>query len=862
MKQYNAIKARHPDALLLFRVGDFYETFGDDAVAASSILNITLTKRGNGSASEIHLAGFPHHALDNYLPKLVKAGRRVAICDQLEDPKDAVGIVKRGVTELVTPGLLLSDNVLDGKRNNYLAGLNLPPHGLPGLALLDISTGEFFLAESNLPTLSKLIESYSPAEILIARQTRTEFNNHFGEGYNIHGLEDWAFMRDYGYEQLTRLFNTRNLKGFGIEEMEAAIGAAGAILFYLNETEHKELGHLKSVARIDQDNHVWMDRFTVRNLELDFSSNGVSLMEVIDQTSTPMGARLLRQWIHLPLKDKVVIDERLEMVSAFAQDSDLRQNVRNCLKQIGDLQRLIVKIAAKRVTPRELGTLGRALSNIEPLQTHLSDSENTSLQTLASKLDPCHALKEQILQTLVESPPVSATLGGIIREGINEELDQLRSIAFHGKDYLQQIQNREVARTGISSLKVQYNKVFGYYLEVTNAHKDKVPQDWIRKQTLVNAERYITQELKEYEEKILTAESSIVSIEQDIFNKLLQYSLDFVEPVQKNAAIIAQADCLAGFATLASKNNYVRPEINTGRVLNIKAGRHPVIERQMPQGETYIPNDVLLDADNEQIIIITGPNMAGKSALLRQTGLIVILAQIGCFVPADAAEIGLVDKIFTRVGASDNISRGESTFMVEMNETASILNNIGPASLVLMDEIGRGTSTYDGVSIAWSIVEYLHNQTKNRPRTLFATHYHELNELAERFDRIRNFNVSVKEMGNKVIFLRKLQPGGSAHSFGIHVAQMAGMPNSVVIRASQIMKHLEAERAAVGEADKVANIPMQSFQLGFFDGANKQWAEVEKMLLDLDINHISPVEALLKLSELRSRLLDGAGKKR
>ena len=843
--------------MLLFRVGDFYETFGDDAVTASKILNITLTKRGNGSASETHLAGFPHHSLDVYMPKLVRAGQRVAICDQLEDPKDAVGIVKRGVTELITPGLLLADNVLESSKNNYLASVHYPAQGLLGLALIDVSTGEFLAAEGDVPHIEKLLQTYNPSEVLYCRQRRQAFTETFGTGYSSFTPDDWVFSTDFAYDRLCKQFQTKNLKGFGIEEMPAGIIAAGAILWYLNETEHKELGHLRGIARLEQDRYVWMDRFTLRNLELLFpqQEGGIPLISVLDRTSSPMGARMLRNWLLLPLKHKPAIEERLQITQTFVNQPERAADLRGCLKNTGDLERLAAKAASLRINPRELGALKRALEALIPIKQLLSETKEPLLLKWAADLNPCAELLEQIENTLSDEAPALLNAGNVIKSSASETLYELRGLLTDGKDYLQQVQVRETANTGISSLKVAFNKVFGYYLEVTHAHRDKVPPEWIRKQTLVNAERYITPELKEYEEKIMGAEAAIAQIEYKMFSELVAFTVPFVPLLQANARLLAQTDCLLGFALLAQKNNYCRPVVNEGRNLVIKAGRHPVIELQLPAGESYVPNDISLNDTEQQILIITGPNMAGKSALLRQTALITIMAQIGCFVPAESAEIGIADKIFTRVGAGDNISRGESTFMVEMTETAGILNNLGPSSLLLMDEIGRGTGTFDGVSLAWSIVEYLHNHPQYKPRTLFATHYHELNELEARLPRVHNFNVQIKEAGNKILFMRKLLPGGGAHSFGIHVAQMAGMPNGVVLRASEVMKHLESGRAAADEMDKIASIPAAGLQLSFFDAANRQASEAEKMLREIDINSISPLEALLKLNELKKILL-------
>lgn len=855
MKQYNAIKAKHPAALLLFRVGDFYETFGEDAIVASKILNITLTKRGNGSASETALAGFPHHSLDNYLPKLVRAGKRVAICDQLEDPKDAVGIVKRGVTELVTPGITLNDNVLETKQNNFLAAVHLSKQEV-GVSFLDISTGEFYVAQGDADYADKLLQSFMPTEVLFCKPRRTEFEEKFGTSYNTYTLEDWIFQRDYCYESLTRHFQTASLKGFGVEELEAGIIAAGAVLHYLAETEHREIAHVAALSRIEQERYVWLDKFTIRNLELIFpqQEGGVPLIDILDQTVTPMGGRLMRKWTVLPLKEKKRIEERLDSVEAIVQEPELRRQLAAHLKPIGDLERLISKVAVKRINPREMLQLKKALKNIVPVKEMLAQSTVSQLQKLADQLNPCSFLQEKIEKELQDELPIVINQGGMIRDGVNADLDELRAISTSGKDYLLQVQNREIQRTGIGSLKVSYNRVFGYYLEVSNTNKDKVPTDWIRKQTLSNAERYITEELKIYEEKILTAEDKINSIEQRLFLEMMLAAADFVAPIQQNAKTLAILDCLVSFASVAIDNHYAKPSVSEDNVLKIEAGRHPVIEKQLPVGESYIPNDVYLDDSQQQIMIITGPNMAGKSALLRQTALIVLMAQMGSFVPASAAQIGMVDKVFTRVGASDNLSRGESTFMVEMTETASILNNLSANSLVLMDEIGRGTSTYDGVAIAWAIVEYLHNHQKCKARTLFATHYHELNELATDFPRIKNFNVSVKEAGNKVIFMRKLQEGGSAHSFGIHVAQMAGMPNGVVLRANEIMHHLEKDHRREEQHEKVKQMPKNNYQLSIFEASNPQLEKVREMLDALDVNTLSPVEALLKINELKITL--------
>ena len=854
MKQYNAIKAKHPGALLLFRVGDFYETFGEDAVRASKILDIVLTKRANGSASHIELAGFPHHSLDTYLPKLVRAGNRVAICDQLEDPKSVKGIVKRGVTELVTPGLSMNDNVLDKHSNNYLAALSYGKEKM-GVALLDLSTGEFMVSEGDREYVDKLLQGFNPSEVIYCKKNREAFETDFQEDYNTYCLEEWIFGLDYGYEKLTTLFKTKNLKGFGIEQMPDAIAAAGAVLFYLEETEHKETGHISSISRIEMDNYVWLDKFTIRNLELlsTQQADGTPLIDILDQTLTPMGARMLKKWMVLPLKDKARIEERLSVVEALVENPDLQDSLIGLMKQIGDLERLISKVSVLRINPRELVQLKNALSNIDPIIAALRGSKNETLKKYSEVLNPCTLLLEKIENELKEDAPVLSNLGNVMKDGINEELDELRKIAFSGKDYLLQIQKREVEITGISSLKIAYNKVFGYYLEVSNAHKDKVPPEWIRKQTLVNAERYITEELKTYEEKILNAEDRIHVLEQQLFRDLVLFCTDYVTEVQQNARTVGSIDCLASFAAIATKNNYCRPSITDENLIDIKEGRHAVIEQQMPVGESYIPNNVFLDDQSQQVMIITGPNMAGKSALLRQTALIVLMAQMGSFVPASYAKIGLVDKVFTRVGASDNLSKGESTFMVEMTETASILNNLSEKSLILMDEIGRGTSTYDGVSIAWSIVEHLHNHPKYRAKTMFATHYHELNQIANDFPRVKNFNVSVKELDNRVIFMRKLKEGGSEHSFGIHVAQMAGMPNEVVIRSNEILHHLEKDKIKEQHDQKIESLPKNNYQLSMFE-SDPHFEEVLTILNKLDINTISPVEALLKLNEIKSVL--------
>ncbi len=854
MKQYNAIKAKYPGALLLFRVGDFYETFGEDAIKASKVLDIVLTKRGNGSVSETALAGFPHHSLDTYLPKLVRAGHRVAICDQLEDPRFVKGIVKRGVTELVTPGVSYNDNVLEKKQNNFLASLYITKNNL-GVAFLDISTGEFFAAQGHENYVYKLIQSFGPAEIIYSKASREKLDALFSEEYATFALDDWVYAFDFTHDKLIQQFKTSTLKGFGIDGMNEAIIASGAILHYLEVTEHKDTHHIASLSRIDEDKYVWLDKFTIRNLEIVSSHNegGVPLLHVLDQTVTPMGSRNLRKWMILPLKEKQSIEERLHIVQQLYENDELSSGILEHLRQIADLERLISKVAVGRINPRELQQLRRSLKAILPIKDSLETSASRELKKLGDQLNKCEFLLEKIDTELKEDAPMLIHQGGIIKEGVNAELDELRAIAFSGKDYLLQIQKREVERTGINSLKISYNKVFGYYLEVSNANKDKVPADWIRKQTLVNAERYITEELKVYEEKILTAEEKLLVIEQRIFLELVHHAADFISQIQQNARVIATLDCLLSFAITAKANKYSMPEISDSTRLAIKAGRHPVIEKQLPAGESYVPNDIYLDNDTQQILIITGPNMAGKSALLRQTALIVLMAQMGSFVPAENAVIGIVDKVFTRVGASDNLSRGESTFMVEMTETASILNNLSDRSLILMDEIGRGTSTYDGVSIAWSIVEYLHSHKDFKPKTLFATHYHELNQLAEDLVRVKNFNVSVKEIGDKIIFMRKLKEGGSEHSFGIHVAQIAGMPNKVVLRANEILHFLEKDKHKNEPKKKFDELPKASQQISLFEIDPKTKA-IHEMLEKIDINTISPVEALLKLNEVLSVL--------
>jgi DNA mismatch repair protein MutS len=862
MKQYNLFKKKYPGALLLFRVGDFYETFGEDAIKASKILGIVLTKRNNGGASETELAGFPHHALDNYLPKLVKAGERVAICDQLEDPKFAKGLVKRGVTELITPGVSLNDNVLEQKRNNYLCAIT-PQKGIFGIAFLDISTGEFMLSQGSKEYIDNLLQSFSPSEILFPKPQKTHFKELFGEEWNTFFLEDWVFQPDFAENKIREHFKVQTIKGFGVEHLPVGVISAGVILHYLAETEHHHISHISQLTRIEENKYVWLDKFTIRNLELlaPQHEKGTALVEVLDHTQTPMGGRLLRRWLVMPLKDIQKIEERLSIVEAFVQNPENLENIQTLLSQIGDLERMISKIASRRISPKELVAFRKALERIVPIRIEIAtiagqvNAEIAKiLQKFLTNLQENQELIKKIGSTLLDDAPHQSNQGKMIKRGINKELDELHELLHSGKEYLDKIAQRESERTGIASLKIQFNKVFGYYLEVSNANKHKVPADWTRKQTLTNAERYITEELKLYEERILTAEEKIFTIEQAIFQELVEFCAGYLQVAQQNAKVLAGLDVLASFASISLRQKYTRPQIDDSDTIDIKAGRHPVIEQKLPLGEYYVPNDVYLDTQTQQIIIITGPNMAGKSALLRQTALIVLLAQIGCFVPAEKARIGIVDKIFTRVGASDNISRGESTFMVEMTETASIMNNLSPRSLVLMDEIGRGTSTYDGISIAWSILEFLHNHPKARAKTLFATHYHELNQLENDLERIKNYNVSVQETGNKIIFLRKLQPGGSEHSFGIHVAQMAGMPPAIVKRADEVLKLLEQEKIHNELKDKVQEIPKNTqtiAQLSLFEAYNPELEKVKKFFREIDINTLSPIEALIKLNELK-----------
>lgn len=854
MKQYNAIKAKYPDALLLFRVGDFYETFGKDAVKAAGILGIILTKRGAGSESETELAGFPHHSLNTYLPKLVKAGERVAICDQLEDPKQTKTIVKRGVTELVTPGVALNDEVLVSKSNNFLCSIYFEKKHI-GISFLDISTGEFLTSQGNAEYIDKLLQNFNPSEVLVSKQKRSLFNETFGDDFHTFYLEDWVYQTDYAYETLTKHFDTKTLKGFGIEDLYEGIIASGSILHYLGETQHHKLQHITSISRIAEDDYVWMDKFTIRNLELynSTNNNAITLLNVIDKTISPMGGRLLKRWLALPLKNVEKIKQRHEVVDYLTKDVTLLQKIQNQIKHIGDLERLISKTATGKVNPREVIQLKNSLEAIVPIKSMASNSKNESLRIIGDKLQGCDVLREKIKQTLNEDAPVNVLKGHTIATGFSSELDELRGLSKSGKDYLNNMLERESERTGITSLKIASNNVFGYYIEVRNTHKDKVPEEWIRKQTLVNAERYITEELKEYEAKILGAEERILAIEQQLFLELVTWMHQYIKVVQQNAYLVGQLDCLCGFSQLAKDNDYVYPVIDDSHDLDIKDGRHPVIEKQLPIGEAYIANNVFLDRATQQIIMITGPNMSGKSAILRQTALIVLMAQIGSFVPADEARIGLVDKIFTRVGASDNISMGESTFMVEMNETASILNNISKRSLVLLDEIGRGTSTYDGISIAWAISEYLHEHPA-KPKTLFATHYHELNEMSETFGRIKNFNVSVKELKDNVLFLRKLVEGGSEHSFGIHVAKMAGMPQQVLRRANKILKKLEKSHSSEELTDKVKSIN-DDMQLSFFNLDDPLLQNIKDEILHTDIDTLTPVEALMKLNEIKRMLV-------
>ncbi len=861
MKQYFEIKAKHPDAILLFRVGDFYEMYGEDAVVGAEILGIVQTKRANGAAQYVEMAGFPHHALDSYLPKLVRAGKRVAICDQLEDPKQTKKLVKRGITELVTPGVSINDNILNHKENNFLASIHFVKDQC-GVAFLDISTGEFLTAEGSTDYIDKLINNFAPKEVLIERGNKKRFEEVFGPRYFVFELDDWIFTTSAAEDRLLKHFETKNLKGFGVQHLKLGIIASGAILYYLDQTQHTHIQHITALSRIEEDRYVRLDKFTVRSLELADTMNdeGTSLLQVIDKTISPMGSRMLRRWVLFPLKDLKPIEERQDVVDHLFRHPELKELLDQQIEQIGDLERIISKVAVGRVSPREVVQLKVALAALEPIKVACVSSQEPSLQRIGEQLNACALIRERIAREIQNDPPSLVNKGGIIAQGVSPELDELRSIAYSGKDYLLKVQQRESDATGIPSLKIGFNNVFGYYIEVRNAHKDKVPPSWIRKQTLVNAERYITEELKTYEEKILGAEERILSLEARLFNDLVLALSDYIPPIQIDANLVGRLDCLLSFAKVAESNRYIRPVVDESDVIDIKGGRHAVIERQLPPGEPYIANDVYLDNERQQIIMITGPNMAGKSALLRQTALITLLAQIGCFVPAESARIGLVDKIFTRVGASDNISLGESTFMVEMNEAADILNNMTARSLVLFDELGRGTSTYDGISIAWAIVEYIHEHPHARAKTLFATHYHELNEMERSFPRIKNYNVSVKEVGNKVIFLRKLVPGGSEHSFGIHVAKMAGMPKSIVSRAGEILKQLEKENRQEGIAPKAASDhatpAAEGYQLSFFQLDDPVLSQVRDEIRDLDVDNLTPIEALNKLNDIK-RIITG-----
>ncbi len=860
MKQYNTIKVKYPDALLLFRVGDFYETFGEDAVRAAGILNITLTARNNGG-DNIELAGFPHHSLNTYLPKLVMAGCRVAICDQLEDPKQTKTIVKRGVTELVTPGVALNDDILQSKSNNFLAAIHFGKKDL-GVSFLDVSTGEFLTAQGSAEYIDKLLQNFNPSEVLFSKQKRTFFSETFGDSFHVFHLEDWVFQTDYATETLQKHFGTKNLKGFGVDHLAEGVVSAGAALHYLGETQHNKLQHITKISRIAEDEYVWMDRFTIRNLELYHSNqqNAVTLLDVIDKTISPMGGRLLKRWMALPLKNVDKITRRHEVVNYLLDNTEVLDTIQRHIKHIGDLERLISKIATGKINPREVIQLKNSLEAVIPVKAQALLAKNEAVKTIGEQLQDCESLREKIKETLNEGAPVHIAKGNVVANGFNETLDDLRAISKGGKEYLDAMVTREIERTDISSLKIASNNVFGYYIEVRNTHKDKVPEEWIRKQTLVNAERYITEELKEYESKILGAEEKIATLEQDIFVKLVEWMLQFIGSVQQNAGLIAELDCLCSFASHAKSANYTRPLFDETYDLDIKEGRHPVIEKQLPPDSPYIANDVFLDRENQQLIMITGPNMSGKSAILRQTALIVLLAQIGSFVPAKAVRMGCVDKIFTRVGASDNISMGESTFMVEMNETASILNNISERSLVLLDEIGRGTSTYDGISIAWAISEYLHEHP-SRAKTLFATHYHEINEMTETFPRIKNYNVSVKELKDDVLFLRKLVPGGSHHSFGIHVAKMAGMPQAVLHRANKILKRLEKSHSSEELTEEMKSLSKDELQLSFFKLDDPLLEELRDEILDIDIDTLTPVEALMKLNEIKRMLQRNASVK-
>ena len=856
MKQYYNIKTKHPDAILLFRVGDFYETFGEDAIRTSEILGITLTRRANGSASFVELAGFPYHALDTYLPRLVRAGQRVAICEQLEDPKLTKKIVKRGIIELVTPGVSLNENVLNHKENNFLAAVHIEKK-IAGVAFLDISTGEFLISEGTVEYIDQMLSNFQPKEVLFEKSKKDIFLDYFGPKFYTFKLDDWIFTGEAANDRLLKQFETSSLKGFGVQNLNFGIIAAGAILYYLDITQHEQLGHITNLARIEENRYVWLDKFTVKNLELFHSpyEGARTLIDVMDRTISPMGGRLLKRWISLPLKDIQPVNERLDVVQYFVENCESKEEIAELIRHIGDLERLISKVAVNRINPREVVQLKRALKAIEPLRELCNKSGCTPLIKIAEQLNPCKSIADKIDRELNNDPPVQLNKGNAIAKGISEELDELRKILYSGKDYLAELQARESERTGITSLKVSFNNVFGYYIEVRNTHKDKVPPEWIRKQTLVSAERYITEELKEYESKILGAEEKIISLETKLFSDLVLAILEYIPPIQLNSTLIARLDCLQSFAVISEENNYIRPVLNDSRILDITEGRHPVIEKQLAIGESYVPNDLVLDTEDQQIIILTGPNMSGKSALLRQTALIVLMAQTGCFVPARTANIGMVDKIFTRVGASDNISLGESTFMVEMNETASILNNLSDRSLVLLDEIGRGTSTYDGISIAWAMVEYLH-ENKFRAKTLFATHYHELNEMENSFSRVKNYNVSIKELNNKVIFLRKLKRGGSEHSFGIHVARMAGMPRSVVNRADEILKELEQSHDKKELTKPIAELAghREGMQLSIFQLDDPVLKQIRDEILEIDIDNLTPVEALNKLYNIKKLL--------
>ncbi len=852
MQQYNQIKGKYPDALLLFRVGDFYETFGQDAITAANILGIVLTNRNNGG-SKLELAGFPHHSLETYLPKLVRAGQRVAICDQLEDPKKTKKIVKRGVTELVTPGVAFNEQVLENKKNNFLAAVHMGKKET-GVSFLDVSTGEFLVAQGTTEYIDKLLQGFSPSEVLFQRGRDKKFIEHFGDKFYTFKLDDWIFTEDFGTDKLLNHFGTKSLKGYGVESLDMGIVASGAILHYLADTQHDKVKHILNISRIDENNHVWLDRFTIRNLELVYSqhSDATTLIDVLDQTVSPMGGRLLKRWVVLPLKDAGAINERLNVVEHFLEQDEMLDTIGTHLSNIGDMERLISKVAAARISPRETVYLKHALFALEPIKELCEKSGNPSLQKIGDQINLCKVIRETLEHQIQEEAPVLIAKGGVIKEGVNKDLDELRAIAYSGKDYLLKMQERLMEETGISKLKIAYNNVFGYYIEVRHTHKDKVPEEWVRKQTLTQAERYITEELKEYETKILSAEEKILELETNLFEQLVSSLADYIQPIQHNSALIARLDCLMSFAKIAKRNQYSKPVINDSKALNIKDGRHPVIEQNLPLGESYVANDVYLDDEEQQIIMITGPNMSGKSALLRQTALIVLMAQMGSFVPAKEAEIGIVDKVFTRVGASDNISSGESTFMVEMNETASILNNLSDRSLILLDEIGRGTSTYDGISIAWAIAEYIHQNPKAKAKTLFATHYHELNEMATSFSRIKNFNVSVKELGKKIIFLRKLVPGGSEHSFGIHVAKVAGMPPAVLKRANDILKKLEKSHSAEELQGKAKALSEEEgMQLSFFQLDDPVLQQVKEEIVSIDINTLTPVEALMKLNEIK-----------